>query len=236
MKRSVAILIAMGPLAIAPVALANGSGGGIAGSPHDFTDDAPMVESWNFRGEICRVCHVPHDHDRNAAIGGLGLLWNHEVTSQTYNMYAEDSHIMWIDGAADTEPTGTTKMCLGCHDGTVGLDQYDNQTGIVGTVFISDYHAGFQVPGAVLPGDLSNTHPLGVVYDPALDTGLNPLTDLMGGSGTIGDVLETGNKVACMSCHDVHDEPGESVPGTHLLRVTTKLPTPSALCLTCHIK
>jgi len=60
----------------------------------------------------------------------------------------------------------------------------------------------------------------------------------MGGSGTIADVLE-GGVLQCSSCHDVHDQPGESIPGTHLLRVAQTAAqggTPSGLCLTCHIK
>ncbi len=216
----------------ASTAAANGDGQGIVGSPHDFS-----TEPWNHRGEICRVCHVPHDHNRNVDLGALGLLWDHQVSTQSYLMYAEDDHIKWIDGAFDAEPEGTTKMCLGCHDGTVGIDQFDNKSNDPGSIFIQDDHPGYQVPGASLPGDLSNTHPLGIVYDAAADGGLHPVSDLMGDSGSIDDVLENG-KVACMSCHDVHDEPGESVPGTHLLRVGNNVSTgdASGLCLTCHDK
>ncbi len=225
------VLAAAAAIALmAGTALANGNGAGIANSPHDFSG-----ESWNFRAEICRTCHVPHDHGRNEALGGLGLLWNHQTTSQTYLMYAEDTHIQFIDGAADAEPTGTTKMCLGCHDGTVGLDQFDAQANNAGTVFIG---GGDVVPN-ITTGDLSNTHPLGVVYDAAADGGLFPMTNAMGNSGTIQDVLETGNKIACMSCHDVHDAPGEAVPGTHLLRVANTVAAggaASGLCLTCHNK
>lgn len=234
MKRIALCGLAAIPLAfLATTAMANGSGNGIVGSPHDFSG-----EVWNHRGEICRVCHVPHDHNRNVDLGALGILWDHQVSTQPYLMYAEDTHIMWIDGAADAEPTGTTKMCLGCHDGTVGVDQFDNKTENTGTVFIGDWNSGYQIPGALMPGDLSNTHPLGVVYDAAADGGLHPISNPMGGSGTIADVLETGNKIACMSCHDVHDEPGESIPNTHLLRVANNTATgdASGLCLTCHDK
>ncbi len=232
MNRCLLGIAALALLISAPMVLANGDGGGVAGSPHDFSGEA-----WNHRGELCRVCHIPHDHNRNVSLGALGLLWDHQVSNVSYLMYAEDTHIEFIDGAADAEPTGTTKMCLGCHDGTVGLDQFDNKADVAGTVFIQDDHPGFQVPGASLPGDLSNTHPLGVVYDAVADGGLHPVTNAMGASGTIDDVLERG-RIACASCHDVHDSPGESVPSTHLLRVAnnTATGTASGLCLTCHDK
>ncbi|MDQ7005847.1 MAG: cytochrome C [Acidobacteriota bacterium] len=207
---------------VAPV-LANGAGNGITNSPHDFSSEA-----WNDRGEICRVCHVPHDHGRTRGLEGL--LWNHALSTASYTMYSSST----LDGAADAQPTGITKMCLGCHDGTVAIDDFDNHNG--GTNFIG---TGDQIPQLSDGGnpDLRATHPISIVYDTA-DTGLHPTSNTMGGSGTIADVLEAG-KVQCHSCHDVHDAPGEAVANTHLLRVaqtTSQGGNPSGLCLTCHDK
>lgn len=61
-------------------ASASGYGNGITQSPHDFSN-----ESWNPSKELCRVCHVPHDHGRGRYSNGL--LWNHAVSSKTYTMY-----------------------------------------------------------------------------------------------------------------------------------------------------
>ena len=225
--------------ALGSYAFTQGLGTGIAttGSPHNFVDDVganelPGTAGWNGREEICRVCHVPHDHDRATRYGDQGLLWNHEVSSATYTMYASDT----LDGTQASQPTGISKMCLGCHDGTVGVDTFDRYAG--GAVFIQDYNAGFRVPGGVnFLNDLSATHPISIQYDEVADPGLQPKTNLMGASGTIADVLE-GGMVQCSSCHDVHDQPGESVAGTHLLRVSQKATQgpASGLCLTCHIK
>jgi hypothetical protein len=218
------------------------------GSPHDFSS-----ETWNFRQEICRVCHVPHDHDRNYELFANGLLWNHQLSAETYQMYAEEGatnpvFASFIDGAFDNEPTGVAKLCLGCHDGTVGIDQFDRNSGATGsdsgvaTLFIGDIDADFQIPGAGVPRigtdmNLTGAHPLSIVYDEIADPGLHPKTNALG-SGTIQDVLEptaAGFKVQCSSCHDVHDGVGEAVPGTHLLRVSNATPA-SGLCLTCHKK
>jgi hypothetical protein len=248
-KRIALVLFGWVALFMSGTISANGNGAGIVGSPHDFS-----THNWNFRQEICRVCHVPHDHNRNWELFSNGLLWNHQLSQATYQMYTEEGatnpvFASFIDGAFDDEPTGGSKLCLGCHDGTVGIDQFDKNSGAAGsstgdaTVFMGDIDPDFQWPGADVPlinGDLNLTgmHPISIVYDDIADPGLNPVTNAMGGSGTIEDVLEptaAGFKVQCSSCHDVHDAVGESVPDTHLLRVSTKAPA-SGLCLTCHNK
>lgn len=217
-------------------ALANGAGAGIVNSPHDFS-----AATWNFRGEICRVCHVPHDHNRASQLYLNGLLWNHQVSAETYTMYNQ----AWsssIDGAQSAQPDGVAKLCLGCHDGTVAIDQFDkNFDGVFQPLgpTIADFAAGDFLVGGFLDGtnvDLRGTHPLSITYDPTADGNLQPTTTTMGSSGTIADVLDNG-KVQCSSCHDVHDQ--ESVAATHLLRVAQTVAqggSASGLCLTCHVK
>lgn len=242
MKRSMLVLIGGAALLASGAASANGLGAGIVGSPHDFS-----TATWNFRGEICRVCHVPHDHDRNYALFSKGLLWNHQLSAATYQMYAEEgasnpTFTDFIDGTFDTEPTGVAKLCLGCHDGTVGIDQFDSNSGAAGLRFIGEWDPDYQIPGAGVPligtnKNLTGTHPVSIVYDEIADRGLRPMTNALG-TGTIQDVLEptaVGFKVQCSSCHDVHDGIGEAVAGTHLLRVSNRAPA-SGLCLTCHRK
>ena len=224
---SIALLVMAG----AGTAQANGNGAGIVNSPHDFSGD-----TWNFRGEICRVCHVPHDHNRTEQLFMNGLLWNHQVSTATYTMY--DS--VWsstLNNTQSPQPDGIAKLCLGCHDGSVGVNQFDNNAD--GSrpdplVYIQDIDAGFQIPGGLNTGDLRGTHPLSIMYN-GTDPGLNPDTDPMGTSGTIAQVLDNG-KVQCSSCHDVHDSAGEAVADTHLLRVLNNDTNPSGLCLTCHDK
>lgn len=213
-------------------AMANGLGAGIVGSPHDFSS-----ATWNFRGEICRVCHVPHDHRIAEKLYMNGLLWNHQVSAATYTMY-DSTWSSTLDNGQSAQPDGTAKLCLGCHDGTVAIDQFDkNFDGLFqpGGPTIVDFAAGdFLVPGFDdgTNKDLRGTHPLSITYDETVDTSLHAKTDSMGTSGTIEDVLD-GGKVQCSSCHDVHDQ--ESVAATHLLRVSQTAPA-SGLCLTCHIK
>jgi len=196
------------------VLLANvGFGQTILGSSHDFS-----TMSWNTTGEICICCHTPHN--ANISVPDAPL-WNHQVTTATFQLYTSPT----FNGAASiTQPSGSSKLCLSCHDGTVALENFSNTTN--GTHFIS----GVNNVGS----DLRNDHPISFLYDAALasaDPGLwNPTTHPSGiGSGTISQTMLFNNKMECASCHDVHNSTGI----THLLRKTNAA---SALCLTCHNK
>ncbi len=228
------LVIAMLFLVMGPAAPAGAAGLGLGisqpGSPHNFA-----LETWNPRKEVCRVCHVPHDHGRASQRYLNGLLWNHAVSSATYTMY-DSSWSPTLDGVQSAQPDGVAKLCLGCHDGTVGIDTFDKYAG--GTWSMDDENPNFVIPGFADGGnrDLRGTHPVSITYDTVAEPNLNAVTDTIGTSGTIADVLDNG-KVQCSSCHDVHDQ--ESIPGTHLLRVAQTVAqggSASGLCLTCHIK
>ncbi len=181
---------------------------GISGSDHDFSGSG-----WS-GGEICVVCHTPHAAD--TSVTGAPL-WNHEVTTATFTPYSSSTLTATVG-----QPTGTSKLCLSCHDGTVAIDSFGGATG---TNFIN---------GSDLIGtDLSNDHPISFAYDTALatsDGGLNdPSSQNSGLGGTIDeDMLFNGN-MECASCHDVHDSAGNS-------KLLVKSNASSALCLTCHNK
>ena len=94
----------------------------IVGSAHDFSDD-----SWNTTGQICLVCHTPHNADVTIANAPL---WNHESTVATYQTYTSAT----MD-ATTGQPDASSKLCLSCHDGTVAVDNFGDQTS--GTHFIT---------------------------------------------------------------------------------------------------
>jgi hypothetical protein len=91
--------------------------------------------------------------------------------------------------------------------------------------------------------DISNTHPISIVYDATLastnTTMYNPdvtVSGLPGTSGTFitGDMLDGNKKVQCTSCHDPHLKGNTADYSDYkfLRRSNAK----SALCLTCHNK
>jgi predicted CXXCH cytochrome family protein len=174
-------------------------------------------DAWNLSGEICIVCHTPHDSD--SAVTSAPL-WNHEVTlTNTYQVYSSDT-LNSIPG----DPDGVSKLCLSCHDGTVALDNFGGSTG--GTNYIG---AGFLVG----PQDLRYEHPISMTYDSGADDGLRDetvaLSGIVGSAGTIDDDMLFGGNVECASCHDPHDAAG-------LANFLVKDNGASALCLTCHDK
>ena len=180
---------------------------GITGSDHDFS-----TESWNTTGQICVVCHTPHN-----ANSGITPLWNHATTTSTFTVYTSPS----LDAAVG-QPSASSKACLSCHDGTVALDSFGGNTG--STTMTGDRNLGT---------DLVNDHPISLGYDTALataDGGLyDPATASSGLGGTINDDLLLGGKMECASCHDVHNS-------TNLPKLLVKSNASSALCFTCHSK
>ena len=190
-----------------------GVGQTIVGSAHDFS-----TQSWNTTGEICICCHTPHN--ANISVPDAPL-WNHQLTVATFQLYTSPT----FNGSSTiTQPSGSSKLCLSCHDGTVALENFSTTTN--GTHYISGINN--------LGNDLRNDHPISFVYDASLasaDPGLwNPTTHPSGiGSGTIAQTMLFNNKMECASCHDVHNSTGVA----HLL---LKSNAASALCLTCHNK
>lgn len=184
----------------------------ITGSDHDFSG-----ETWNSGGEICIVCHTPHN-----AGNTLAPLWNHAVTSATFTTYSSPS----LDATVGN-PSASSKACLSCHDGTVAIDSFGGATG---TNFVS---------GADLLGtDLANDHPVSFTYNAQLATDdgslFDPTTTTVTALGrTIDEGMLIGSKVECGSCHDVHANKGDSATAGSLLLVDNAA---SALCLTCHDK
>ena len=195
---------------------------GIDGSAHDFAG-FPFAG-----GQICLPCHTPHN-----AVSDAAPLWNHELSVATYTLYSSPS----LDAVVG-QPTGASKLCLSCHDGTVAVDSFGGDTG---TIFISAFGADKD-----LTTDLSNDHPISFTYDAALaatDPGLfDPTaTTVTIGSGTfsstgsISDVmLEGGTELQCQSCHSVHND---FVAGTAISDALLKISIGgSDLCLACHNK
>ena len=184
----------------------------ISGTSHDFTGSA-----WNTTGELCIVCHTPHNGDMTVATAPL---WNHKVTAvAAYTVYSSST----LDATVG-QPGDESKLCLSCHDGTVALENCGGVT--TGTNLIASGNPTY------VGTDLTNDHPISFTYDAALsgtDAGLhNPTTTNSGLGGTISADMLFSGKMQCASCHDVHDNTHGS-----FLRVSN---VASALCITCHNK
>ncbi len=214
--------------------------GSIIQSAHDFT--SATGGAWST--QICLACHTPH----NATNQQSAPLWGHVTSTAAFTLY---TGIVDAGGAPTTlnatinAPSGTSLLCLSCHDGTVALDSFG---GTQGTTFINGGVAG----GSNVGTDLSNDHPISFDYTTALATADGSLHDpvtapsnLMGkttitnaAATTIAnDLLEGGVRMECSSCHDVHNTFTGPVAAAGTSNMLLKVDIAgSKLCLTCHDK
>ncbi|MBI4714888.1 MAG: hypothetical protein HY760_02945, partial [Nitrospirae bacterium] len=141
--------------------------------------------------EVCVFCHTPHGADPEAASQIGAPLWNRFLSTARYTLYDQ----VWSTSFEAYEiapqpgaPTGYSRLCLSCHDGTIALGTVTNPPGSGGyneQGFLMSYPTGDR-PAGGLPGripvgsgpptgdtrfvgtNLQNDHPISFVFDPAL--------------------------------------------------------------------
>jgi predicted CXXCH cytochrome family protein len=182
----------------------------IANTKHNLGSDGPGPYISSNEGRICIFCHTPHRSNSAAP------LWNREDSQETYVLYDSSTF-----GGVPTQPSGASKLCLSCHDGSIALGRVVTTdqpiTMQTGKEFLS---AGKSALGTMLDND----HPISFHYNSS-----------KGGSGVeyLGDTqihppvnLDDNGQVQCTSCHDVHNNQF----GNFLLASNRN----SAICLSCH--
>jgi predicted CXXCH cytochrome family protein len=190
--------------------VAMGQPSSVVNSPHNLSASGPGPVRAAFEQEICIFCHTPH----NAR--PIKPLWNRATPVEAYTIYSSSTL-----QANPGQPTGTSKMCLSCHDGTIA----------VGSVISRD--TPIQMMGGIttlphgasnLGTDLSDDHPISFRYDAALAARKPTLKD----PASIPHALKLdGNQeMQCTTCHDAHD----NSRGRFLLMYNDN----SQLCIACH--
>ncbi len=126
----------------------------VINTPHNLSTSGPGTVRATTEEQVCIFCHTPH----NAST--IQPLWNRYMPQSAYDVYSSSA----LD-AKPGQPTGTSKMCLACHDGTIAL----------GNIVSRDTDISMQngvttiPPGASNLGtDLSDDHPISFRYDAAL--------------------------------------------------------------------
>ncbi len=158
------LIVTMG-LAMA-LALAPTTASALTG-PHDLSLAVAIGPS----NKLCGACHTPHN-----AIAGQPIIWAQTISGATFTMYGPT-----VQGTpTDATPTGTSILCLSCHDGV---------TTILATGAVMG--AGPEVIGV----DLKTSHPVSIDYG-GVAKGLVAVPSVA--------KLTTDNKVQCASCHDPH--------------------------------
>jgi len=183
----------------------------IVNTRHNLSVSGPgPIKSTNEQ-QICIFCHTPH----NAS--PIQPLWNRNLPVTAYIPYSSNSL-----QAKPGQPTGASKLCLSCHDGTIALgsvlttDQPIHMAG--GMTTLPPNHP------ANLGTDLSDDHPISFRYDDAL-VSKNP--KLVSPSSLPPPVrLDSNRELQCTTCHEAHD----NSYGKFLVMDNSQ----SQLCNSCH--
>ena len=190
-----------------PLALGDES---VVNSKHDLSARGPGPIRAVQESRICIFCHTPHNGAPQTP------MWNRENPRTHYRIYESTT----LDARID-QPSGPSKMCLSCHDGSMALGNVLSRP-VTHPIVMT---ARTIPPGAAdLTNDLSDDHPIGFRYDRALaniDRQLRP-------PEVISRELPLGvhGEMHCTTCHDPHNnELGD------FLRIPDQM---SALCISCH--
>lgn len=208
-RSSIAVLrraVAVMGIGLASIARAQQSAD-IIHTPHNLSASGTGTIRALTETRVCIFCHTPH----NAT--PLSPLWNKELEPQVYSLYTSPT----LGAAPLSQPTGPTKLCLSCHDGTIAMGSVVNPAaGITmagSDTLPSDHLSNFGL-------DLSGHHPVSFSYQDSLpnpELAPTPPPDLVFGSN---------DEVHCTTCHDPHDDTN----GKFLLKDNRY----SAICTTCH--
>jgi predicted CXXCH cytochrome family protein len=174
---------------------------------HNLSATGPGAVRTGATGDVCVFCHTPHRAATTRA------LWNRDLPPVTYTLYASSTL-----ASSPAQPTGATRLCLSCHDGTTAL----------GLVRIGPRRG--RLPLGPLAGranlgtDLSDDHPVSLEYTTALARGHGQLADPAALTSAVP--LDATRQLQCTACHDPHDNRFRA-----FLRVDDRA---GALCNACH--
>lgn len=162
--------------------------------------------------EICIFCHTPH-HGR----GDIPYLWNRQDSTEVYTTYRSSTLYAGVG-----QPTGASKLCLSCHDGTIALGALVSRA--VEIEFAGGLRFMPEESRARLGTDLSDDHPVSLIYDATLAARNTQLRDPTALPPPIR--LDGNSELQCTACHDPHDNSF----GKFLVMSDEY----SALCTSCH--
>lgn len=202
---------ALGILVCCAVARASLNPDSIANTRHNLSANGPGAVKSLGETEVCIFCHTPHGSVRDAP------LWNRFQSAAVYTPYSSSTM-----KARPGQPTGASKLCLSCHDGTVAMGMVRSRKNQIkmssgNTVMAAGSRSN-------LGTDLSDDHPISFVYDDALARMNGELRDPATLTSAVR--LDKDSQLQCTSCHDPHS----NRYGKFLVQENNA----SSLCLQCH--
>ena len=122
--------------------------------------------------QVCVFCHTPH-----GSTAGLTPLWNRRLSANdgAYTRYSSSTLDAQVIQNQLSQPNGTSKLCLSCHDGSIAIGNVNvlngtRSTGTTANIAMTGTAAdGTMPPGASgetsgftrrIGADLTNDHPI----------------------------------------------------------------------------
>ncbi len=202
------------PLMVLPLIWVTAAfGGNIRFSKHNLSVGGPGEIKAVSESQICIFCHTPHNARRD-----IPYLWNRRDQTVSYIPYQSSTLFARVG-----QPTGASKLCLSCHDGTIAL----------GAIVSEPEEIRFQGGIRFMPEgpsriwtDLSDDHPVSFVDDGNLAQARLGLADPALLPPAIK--LDNNGQLQCTACHDPHDD-----TFGNFLVMSNQF---SGLCTSCHAK
>lgn len=171
--------------------------------------------------EVCVFCHTPHGAYQSRPIWNRNL--SYQDNASLYSLYGSTT----LD-ANVVRPTGASKLCLSCHDGTLAIGSLMNlDAQRPATVAMAGGVTTMPAGPRLLSTDLRNDHPISMRPDTAADPEivLPPPGDAV--RLRVGSTPGVKDTVQCTSCHDPH---------LSTFKFLVKENARGAVCMTCHDK
>lgn len=210
------------------IAVAVASWAGVGGTKHNLGNLSPGTVKSEATSEICVFCHTPHNS------GPAMPLWNRADVGTTYVPYASQTLATTLAPKPLLgQPTGSSRLCLSCHDGTVALGALLNLPGpldpVEGTLAVTGpgVTAGMLTAASVsyIGANLTDDHPISFNYSDSYPSSI----EMKSSPFTPAEVkLDGSSRIECTACHDPH--------GTAFPKFMVASLDNSALCLACHEK
>jgi len=219
----------------------------------------------NTETQVCVFCHTPHNAESGALGSGANTysapLWNRKLSQETYQAY-DSSSMNASSVELSAGPGGGSKLCLSCHDGTMGVDKVGVLNGVKNPVItMAGGATNVKMPGDPTTGytrnlgvELKADHPISFTYDTALANADGELRvpdgvivgNRVGGTTPPKLPLDKG-QMQCTTCHDPHLRDNATGNGNakflRLNRFQVAQPAGGAfnttndiVCLACHDK
>ncbi len=184
----------------------------ILNTKHNLSVSGPGTITATDEDQICIFCHTPHHAT------SVTPLWNRQLSGVIYNLYGSSTLV-----SEPGQPTGASRLCLSCHDGTIAIGMLEGMTEPIPlTGGITAMPTGL----SNLESDLSDDHPISFAYTSTLAAQRGELQNPQMLPQEVD--LEDGQILQCTSCHDPHKD----LHGKFLVMSNLN----SALCVACHVK